>query len=106
MPRRFWDYSKTRLASEGPDFKVDFALPGTIRRINNELARARAKFPHNTHLTHALTEELGELAKAQMQGRPQTEIDAEAIQVAALAIRIIEETDADFENLSEETKQP
>ena len=72
------------------------ALPSTLDLIDSELDRARTKFPGNTHLTHALTEEVGELAKAQLQRRPRSEVVAEAVQVACLAIRIIEEGDADF----------
>jgi hypothetical protein len=68
----------------------------TFDMVAAEVARARAKFPGNTHLTHALTEEVGELAKAQLQRRPRAEVVAEAVQVACLAIRIIEEGDADF----------
>lgn len=69
--------------------------------IADELLRARTKFPGNTHLTHALTEEVGELAKAQLQRRPRSEVVAEAVQVACLAIRIIEEGDADFATITD-----
>ncbi len=71
-----------------------------------ELNRARAKFPGNAKLLVALMEEVGELAKALLQRRPLEEIRAEAIQVACVAIRIFEEGDADFANVTDEQAQP
>lgn len=64
--------------------------------IDAELRRARAKFPENAKLLAALFEEGGELAQALLQGKPQSEIRKEAVQVACVAIRIITEGDADF----------
>lgn len=78
----------------------------TIRALQEEMLKARRKFPHNTRLTVALMEELGELAKAELQGRMHAEIQKEALQVACVALRIFEETDADFETLTEEEKKP
>lgn len=75
--------------------------PDTVALVAAELQRARFKFPGNTHLTHALTEEVGELAKAQLQKRPRAEVVAEAVQVACMAVRIIEEGDADFANITD-----
>jgi NTP pyrophosphatase (non-canonical NTP hydrolase) len=66
--------------------------------IDEEIARARKKFPGNQHLNVALMEEVGELAQAQLQRKPREEIRAEAIQVCCVAIRIIQEMDADLEN--------
>src|SRR6266481_5524796 len=48
--------------------------PETIAALKSELWRARIKFPRNAHLTHALMEEVGELAKAELQGRHKAEI--------------------------------
>lgn len=39
-----------------------------------------------------------------LQGRPRDEIEREAIQVACVAVRIIEEGDETFENAPSETK--
>lgn len=79
------------------------ALPpehGTVIDISKEVVRARTKFPGNRLLLAALTEEVGELAKAMLQDRPIEEIRREAIQVACVAIRIIEEGDSSFANLT------
>jgi NTP pyrophosphatase (non-canonical NTP hydrolase) len=67
--------------------------PLTLTAIAAETMRARIKFPENELLTVALMEEVGELAQAQLQGRPRDEIEREALQVAALAVRILEEGD-------------
>jgi NTP pyrophosphatase (non-canonical NTP hydrolase) len=77
------------------------AHPGTFDDINRELIRARTKFPGNRFLLAALTEEAGELAKALLQKRPRSEVQAEAVQVAAMAIRIIEEGDASFADITD-----
>lgn len=69
----------------------------TILALTQEVARARQKHPGNLHLFVALTEEVGELAKALLEGRPRKERNAEAIQVATVALRIVEEGDADFD---------
>lgn len=63
--------------------------------VLNEINRARAKFPTNEHLMIALVEEVGELAQALLQQKPDREIYAEAIQVACVAMRIAEEGDSD-----------
>lgn len=68
----------------------------TLDAISQEVVRARTKFPGNAKLLAALTEEVGELAKAMLQRRPKDEIEKEAVQVACVAIRLIEEGDSDF----------
>ena len=68
----------------------------TMTAVGAEVMRARAKFPGNEHLLAALTEEVGELAQAMLQGKPRDEIEKEAIQVACVAIRIVEEGDGEF----------
>ncbi len=69
-------------------------------RIKAELAYARKKFPHNTHMLAALTEEVGELAKALLEHHrgelPREDVLSEAVQVAAMAIRVATEGDASF----------
>jgi NTP pyrophosphatase (non-canonical NTP hydrolase) len=82
------------------------ATNATLHAIRSEVLRARAKFPKNRKLLAALTEEVGEVARALLQdGNGQMSRD-EAVQVAAIAVRIIEEGDADFDNLSNEERQP
>lgn len=69
----------------------------TLYQIGCEVGNARRKFPSNEHLTVALMEEAGELANAMIEHGPGSQrVREEAIQVAAVAIRIIEEGDADF----------
>ena len=63
------------------------------QKINQELMRARQKFPGNENLTVALIEEVGELAAAQLQSKSYAEIEAEAIQVIAVCLRIVFERD-------------
>ena len=73
----------------------------TIDDLRNESAGARAKFPGNRFLLAALTEEVGELAKAMLQKRPAAEIEREALQVACVAVRILEEGDATFADVTD-----
>lgn len=67
----------------------------TIANIEVELEHARAKFPYSTHLSVALMEEVGEMSHDILEGNWEL-ARREAAQVAAVAIRIIEEGDADF----------
>lgn len=69
--------------------------------IRDELIAARKAFPGTTHMLCALTEEVGELHQAMMehdrkQGTSATEILREAVQVAAMAIRVAVEGDENF----------
>jgi hypothetical protein len=66
----------------------------SLAAISKEVARAREKHPGNAHLLAALVEEVGELAKDLLEGNPGWR--AEAIQVATVAVRILEEGDGDF----------
>lgn len=72
------------------------AMPATLSAISDEVQRARTKFPNNHKMLAALVEEVGELAQALLQRRPIEAIRKEATQVACVAVRIIEEGDADF----------
>lgn len=76
-----------------PDMGPEF---DTLRDVMAEVERARAKFPEPKHLLAALTEEVGELAQAFMQEKPWAEVRGEAMQVACVAIRIMEEGDSMF----------
>ena len=62
------------------------------QRIDDEIARARKKFPQPNALLAALTEEVGEVAEALMD-KSWDEVTKECVQVCAMAIRIIHEGD-------------
>lgn len=68
----------------------------TMLSILAEVRRARAKFPGNEKLLAALMEEVGELAQAMLQRKDADEVRKEAVQVACVAVRLIEEGDSDF----------
>jgi len=76
----------------------------TLDAIAAEVVSARLKHPGRNKLFVALVEEVGELAQAMLQCKPKDEIEREAIQVAAQCVRIIEETDADFDVVNWSTK--
>jgi NTP pyrophosphatase (non-canonical NTP hydrolase) len=78
----------------------------TLGALMNEVTAARAKFPGNRHLLAALTEEVGELAQAMLQKQSRERIQKEALQVACVALRILEEGDAAFSDLTAEEWQP
>ncbi len=73
----------------------------TLDAISAEVIRARQKFPGKRFLLAALMEEVGELSRAYLQKKDKDEIEIEAIQVACLAIRIIEEGDAAFDDITD-----
>lgn len=60
--------------------------------VATELLKARDKFPSSLACTVALTEEVGELAKAMLDESPER-IYHEAVQVAAMAVRCALEGD-------------
>ncbi len=69
--------------------------------IRDELKAAREAFPENTHKLAALVEEVGELAQAMIQhdrhlGTSVQEVLREAIQVAAMGVRVAVEGDDNF----------
>lgn len=76
------------------------ASPETKYCIDAELEFARFKFPSTKYLLAALVEEVGELAQALIdhsRGKTTAEhIYEEAIQVAAMAIRLAEEGSEEF----------
>lgn len=79
---------------QGSD-RIDEDTRAAIEALVKEIARARAKFPNNRHMLAALTEEVGELAKALVE--EDEEWRTEAIQCACVAIRVATEGDGDFE---------
>lgn len=86
------------LGAIAPGGRLNVApIPETITAIRYEVAAARAKFPDRAKLLAALTEEVGELAQALLQRKPTGSVIKEAVQVAAVAIRLIEEGDSDFD---------
>jgi hypothetical protein len=70
--------------------------PESVQALANEMIAARLQFPQNAHMQAALVEEVGELAKAYLEGEPVEAIRKEALQVACVAMRIYEEGDRDF----------
>ncbi len=76
----------------------------TLQAIGAEVIRARLKFPHGSRLLAALMEECGELANALLelsfnpmqQDQWHDRVQKEAIQVAAVAVRILEEGTPEF----------
>lgn len=71
--------------------ELEIATKHTLAEVGSEASRARAKFPDNNLLLAALVEEVGELAKAIIEGGNWHE---EAIHVACVAVRIATEGDS------------
>lgn len=72
-----------------------------ILMVRGELDAARGQFPGSTHMLAALMEEVGELAQALMEhdrdgSQTTQEVLREAVQVAAMAIRVAAEGDENF----------
>lgn len=67
-----------------------------MNEIAGELERARAKFQSSDLAMVALMEEVGELARALLDESPDR-VRAEAVQVAAMAIRVATEGDPTIE---------
>jgi hypothetical protein len=88
-----------------PDAQADKRLTSVdgmiMKMITDEVDAAREKFPGKTHMLAALVEEVGELAQAMMehdrqQGTSVQEVLREAIQTAAMAVRVAAEGDDNF----------
>lgn len=73
---------------------IQVRIGGFLREVEEEVARARAKFPGNAHQYAALAEEVGEVARALLEGSDN--LREECVQVAAMAMRLAEEGDGDF----------
>lgn len=71
---------------------------GFLSEVAAEVDRARAKFPSPAGSMVALMEEVGELARA-MLDEPDARVRAEAVQVAAMAMRVAEEGDPTLDDL-------
>lgn len=79
---------------------------GSLTELQAEVLAGREKFPRNRLMLAGLTEEVGELAKALLQRQGRDRIQREALQVAAVAMRIFEEGDATFADVTDEEAQP
>lgn len=89
-----------------PDTKRGLAPEAaSLTILADRVARGRAKFPGNRFMLAALTEEVGELARALLQ-RKGPEVRAEALDVAVVALRIYEEGDATFDDITDEEAKP
>lgn len=71
-----------------------------LAEIILELRRARAKFPGPDCTFAALSEEVGEVAKALME-EPRANVRKESVQVAVMAMRIILDGDVTFDQWRE-----
>jgi hypothetical protein len=78
----------------------------SLDALQFEVLQGRRKFPANRLMLAGAIEELGELAQALLQRRPREQIEREALQVAAVAMRIYEEGDATFADVTDEEAQP
>lgn len=72
-----------------------------VVQILSELEFARGKFPSSDGVMTALTEEVGEVAKALMN-EPMRNVYEEAVQVATIACRIATEGDPTLAAIREE----
>lgn len=88
--------------ASGPRGPAAASLTALMERV----AKGRAKFPGNRFMLAALTEEVGELARALLQRKGPEEVRAEALDVAVVAIRIFEEGDATFDDITDEESKP
>lgn len=84
-----------------PEPSVVSATERFLDELPEELMRARRKFPTANLSTPALVEEVGELAQARLKVRAgawsRDRVWEEALQVAAMAIRVATEPDASLE---------
>ena len=82
----------------------------TLEKVRLELARSREKFPSNQHQLAALQEEEGELAESLIEhslgNGGAVDVFEEAVQAAAMAIRVATEGDAAFEYDNPEDPKP
>lgn len=83
--------------TDPPDPVIDRNFHGNqvrafLKAVEREVWRARLKFPSADGVMAALTEEVGELAKA-MLDEPVENVQDEAVQVAAMACRVALEGD-------------
>ena len=70
-----------------------------LRQVKQESRRAVRNWPYPNPNLAALTEEVGELAQAMLQQKSFSERYAEAVQVAAMAMRCALEGDPQFDGI-------
>lgn len=79
---------------------MSFPIDKFLDAVRREHRDASATWPGNRHRLAALTEEVGEVAQAMLQhdqeGAGASAIYREAVQVAAMAMRLALEGDASF----------
>lgn len=68
-----------------------------LKAVAAEVKRARSKFPGDNATNAALVEEVGEVSTALMF-EPWDAVTAEAVQVAAMALRLATEGDSTFKD--------
>ena len=95
------DFCQCVEPDEIADQRLTSADGFVFKMIRDELIAAREAFPGKTHMLCATVEEVGELAQALMehdrqQGTSVQEVLREAVQVAAMAIRVAVEGDDNF----------
>lgn len=82
------------------DLNYNMALIDMAGNIVKEVRGSSVKFPHNQHMLAALAEEVGELSNAFLEhhrgNQPAQNIYTEAVQVAAMAIRVALESSTEF----------
>lgn len=82
--------------------EIEEATSLMLDHILDEVMGARAKFPRNKHQLAAKSEEDGELAKAMIEREiglaTSADVYKEAVQCAAMAIRVAIDGDSDFEH--------
>ena len=69
-----------------------------LAEIGEEVEEARKLFPAPNLTLAALMEEVGELAEALLKGHGAAHVRGEAVQVAAMAIRVALDGDPSFDN--------
>lgn len=84
-----------------PELLLD--VNSVLNAIAEELGRAHTAFPSPAGCMCALTEEVGELAKALLD-EPRDRVRAEAVQVAVMAIRIATEGDPTLDAIRRERR--
>ncbi len=82
------------------------SMPDTLQQIEQALVKGRTKFPGRRFLLAALTEEVGEVARALLQKAPHEKLCEECAQVAGLCIRIMEEGDGTFDDMTDAEAKP
>jgi len=80
---------------------MDLSLERIMYCVESEILGAREKFPSNKHMLAAFSEEAGEVAREMLQNEygkgSRAKVFKELVQTMAMAVRLIQEGDQDFE---------